>query len=108
MKKTGLISLVVVTLMVLGSWAFAADTIKVGCAFSLTGDYAGSGDNYFKGVEMAVDELNAAGGLLGKKLEIVMFDNQDFAPEVVMQGADYLMGQKKVAVVVAGWANWFY
>ncbi len=105
MKKIGLMSLVVATLMVVGSWAFAADTIKVGCAFSLTGDYAGSGDNYFKGVEMAVEELNAAGGVLGKQLEIVMFDNQDFAPEVVMQGADYLMGQKKVAVVVAGWAG---
>jgi branched-chain amino acid transport system substrate-binding protein len=105
MKKIGLMSLVVAVCMVLGSWAFAADTIKVGCAFSLTGDYAGSGDNYFKGVEMAVKELNAAGGLTGKQLEIVMFDNQDFAPEVVMQGADYLMGQKKVAVVIAGWAG---
>jgi ABC-type branched-subunit amino acid transport system substrate-binding protein len=105
MKKIGLMSLVVAILMVMGSWAIAADTIKVGCAFSLTGDYAGSGDNYFKGVEVAVEELNAGGGLLGKKLEIVMFDNQDFAPEVVMQGADYLMDQKKVAVVVAGWAG---
>lgn len=105
MRKLGLMSLVVAALMVLGSWAMAADTIKVGCAFSLTGDYAGSGDNYFKGVEMAVEELNADGGLLGKQLEVVMFDNQDFAPEVVMQGADYLMGQKKVAVVVAGWAG---
>jgi ABC-type branched-subunit amino acid transport system substrate-binding protein len=105
MKKIGLMSMVVAALMVMGSWAFAADTIKVGCAFSLTGDYAGSGDNYFKGVEMAVEELNAGGGLLGKQLEIVMFDNQDFAPEVVMQGADYLMDQKKVAVVVAGWAG---
>jgi branched-chain amino acid transport system substrate-binding protein len=78
MKKIGLMSLVVATCIVLGSWAFAAETIKVGCAFSLTGDYAGSGDNYFKGVQMAVEEINAAGGLLGKQLEIVMFDHQDF------------------------------
>lgn len=105
MKKISLMSLFVAACMVLGSWAYAADTVKVGCAFSLTGDYAGSGDNYFKGVEMAVNEINAAGGLLGKQLEIVMFDNQDFAPEVVMQGADYLCAEKKVAVVVAGWAG---
>jgi len=105
MKKSGLVLLVVATCMVFGSWAFAADTIKVGCAFSLTGDYAGSGDNYFKGVKMAIDELNAQGGLVGRQLEIVMFDNQDFAPEIVMQGADYLCAQKKVAVVVAGWAG---
>jgi branched-chain amino acid transport system substrate-binding protein len=105
MKRIGLMSLVVATCIVLGSWAFAAETIKVGCAFSLTGDYAGSGDNYFKGVQMAVEEINAAGGLLGKQLEIVMFDHQDFAPEVIMQGADYLVGQKKVAVVVMGWAG---
>jgi len=105
MKKISLMSLVVVSFMVFGSWAFAADTIKVGGAFSLTGDYAGSGINWFKGAQMAVEELNASGGVLGKQLEFVMFDNQDFAPEVVMQGADYLMGQKKIAILVAGWAG---
>ena len=71
MKKISLMSLIVAALMLFGSWAFAADTIKVGCAFSLTGDYAGSGDNFFKGVEMAIEELNARGGLLGKQLEIL-------------------------------------
>jgi ABC-type branched-subunit amino acid transport system substrate-binding protein len=105
MKKIGLMSLVVAALMMVGSWAFAADTIKVGGAFSLTGDYAGSGINWLEGAQMAVDDLNASGGVLGKQLEIVMFDNQDFAPEVVMQGADFLMGKKKVAVLVAGWAG---
>jgi ABC-type branched-subunit amino acid transport system substrate-binding protein len=55
---------------------------------------------------MAIDEINESGGLLGKQLEIIRFDSKGFEPEVVMQAADYLCGQKKVASVHAGWAGW--
>lgn len=88
------------------STVFAANTIKVGVPLAMTGPYAGSGDNYWKGITMAVDEINDAGGLLGKKVEIVRFDSQDFAPEKVMQGANYLCGEEKVSSVHAGWAGW--
>ena len=84
----------------------AADTIPVGVPLAMTGAYTGSGDDYFKGIKMAIDELNEAGGLLGKQVEIIRYDSKEFAPEVVMQGADYLCGQKKVASVHAGWAGW--
>ena len=84
----------------------SADTIPVGVPIPMTGWAAGSGADYFKGIKMAIDEINEAGGLLGKQLEVIRFDSKGFEPEVVMQAADYLCGQKKVASVHAGWAGW--
>jgi branched-chain amino acid transport system substrate-binding protein len=92
--------------VLIGSAAMAADTIPIGVPLAMTGSYTGSGDDYFKGIKMAIDEINEVGGLLGKQIEIVRYDSKEFAPEVVMQGADYLCGQKKVASVHAGWAGW--
>jgi branched-chain amino acid transport system substrate-binding protein len=92
--------------VLLGSGAIAADTIPVGVPLAMTGAYTGSGDDYFKGIKMAIDEINESGGLLGKQLKIIRYDSKEFAPEVVMQGADYLCGQKKVTSVHAGWAGW--
>ena len=106
MKRIGLFGLMMMLCLSLVSGAIAADTIPVGVPLAMTGAYTGSGDDYFKGIKMAIDEINEAGGLLGKQLEIIRYDSKEFAPEVVMQGADYLCGQKKVASVHAGWAGW--
>jgi branched-chain amino acid transport system substrate-binding protein len=106
MKQTKILSLVVVFFLIFGSAVIAAETIPVGVPLAMTGAYTGSGEDYFKGIKMAIDEINSAGGLLGKQIEIIRYDSKEFAPEVVMQGADYLVGQKKVASVHAGWAGW--
>ena len=106
MKRLTMLSAVTAILVLFGSVAMAADTIPVGVPLAMTGAYTGSGDDYFKGIKMAIDEINAAGGLLGKQLEIIRYDSKEFSPEVVMQGADYLCGQKNVASVHAGWAGW--
>jgi ABC-type branched-subunit amino acid transport system substrate-binding protein len=106
MKRTSLFALMMAVCLLLGSGAMAAETIPVGVPLAMTGAYTGSGDDYFKGIKMAIDEINEGGGLLGKQLEIIRYDSKEFAPEVVMQGADYLCGQKKVASVHAGWAGW--
>ncbi len=106
MKRIQLMAVVLAIGLLFGSMGMAADTIPVGVPLAMTGAYTGSGDDYFKGIKMAIDEINAAGGLLNKQLEIIRYDSKEFAPEVVMQGADYLCGQKKVASVHAGWAGW--
>jgi branched-chain amino acid transport system substrate-binding protein len=106
MKRISLFALMMAACLFFGSGAMAAETIPVGVPLAMTGAYTGSGDDYFKGIKMAIDEINEAGGLLGKQLEIIRYDSKEFAPEVVMQGADYLCGQKKVASVHAGWAGW--
>lgn len=57
----------------------AADTIKVGAIFAQTGDAAADNDLHFLGVRYAVDELNSQGGVLGKKIELIEYDNQSTA-----------------------------
>jgi ABC-type branched-subunit amino acid transport system substrate-binding protein len=53
---------------------FAADTIKVGVLHSLSGTMAISETVLKDTVMMTVDEINAKGGVLGKKLEVVVVD----------------------------------
>src|SRR6185369_7440188 len=54
----------------------AGDTIKIGFLGALTGDVAMFGKPTLEGMKMAADDLNAAGGVLGKKIEIVEADNR--------------------------------
>ncbi len=60
----------------LAATAPAQDTIKVGEFGSLTGDNASFGISQNNGVQLAVAEINDAGGVLGKKLEVIVEDNQ--------------------------------
>ena len=49
--------------------AYAADTIKIGALMIDSGPLAGLEDSQMKAVNLAIDEINAAGGAAGKKLE---------------------------------------
>jgi branched-chain amino acid transport system substrate-binding protein len=62
--------------LLLTASAFAQETIKIGEYASLTGKEAAYGDTSHKGIVLAIEELNARGGLLGKKLELLTEDNQ--------------------------------
>lgn len=106
MKKLKILFMMLVSCMIASETILAADTIPIGVPIPMTGWAAGSGADYFKGIKMAVDEINESGGLLGKQIEIIRFDSKGFEPETVMQAADYLCGQRNVAAVHAGWAGW--
>lgn len=54
----------------------AADTIKVGEYASLHGSEAAFGQSSHKGTVLAVEQINAAGGVLGKKIDLISEDNQ--------------------------------
>lgn len=54
----------------------ASDVIKVGEYASLTGKEAGFGQSSHDGTALAVDDLNAAGGVLGKKIQLITEDDQ--------------------------------
>lgn len=62
-----------------GGQAAAGDVIKVGEFASLTGSEATFGQSSHQGTQMAVDDLNAAGGLLGKKIQLLTEDDQSQA-----------------------------
>src|ERR1700676_2647160 len=63
--------------------ALAADTIKIGFPIPLSGPTAVYGDPILKGAQMAVDEINAKGAVLGKKLELLARDSKANADEAV-------------------------
>jgi len=105
-KKIPVYLLTVVIVTVLVGVAVADDVIKVGVPTPLTGYYVSDGLGYRQCLEFAIDEVNAQGGLLGKKLKAVNFDIGDFAPERLMQAADVLVGQEKVDAVHGGWSGW--
>lgn len=54
----------------------AGDTVRIGFLGALTGDVAMFGKPTLDGMRMAAEEVNAAGGVLGKKIEIVESDNR--------------------------------
>ena len=56
--------------------ALADDTVKIPCVCELSGAGAVAGTNFHDGAHMAVDEINAAGGILGKKIEMTDMDTQ--------------------------------
>ena len=51
--------------------ALGADTIKVGQLAAVTGDFAAYGVAEWESVKIAVEEINKAGGVLGKPLELI-------------------------------------
>ena len=84
--------------------AQAADTIKVGVLHSLSGTMAIS-ETVLKDVTlMAIDEINAKGGVLGKKLEAVVVDPASNWP-LFAEKARQLLTQDKVAVVFGCWTS---
>lgn len=79
--------------------AASGDTIKIGACFELTGNVANYGKSTLTGLKMAVDEINAKGGVNGKKLSLVESDNKS-EPSESGNAITKLVTQDKVAAVV--------
>jgi branched-chain amino acid transport system substrate-binding protein len=73
-------------------------TIKIGVAAPYTGDTADGGIQIWQGAELAADQVNAAGGIMGKKIEIVPADDSA-DPSKAASVANNLISQGIVAVV---------
>jgi branched-chain amino acid transport system substrate-binding protein len=84
----------------------SGDPIKIGAPLPLTGAYAADGEHMKMGLEMAVADLNAAGGLLGRPVELKIFDIEELLPETVAASKDYLIDKEKVDVVVEGYGGY--
>jgi branched-chain amino acid transport system substrate-binding protein len=61
------------------AWAQAPGPIRIGIALSQTGNLADSSAHYWKGVELWRDRVNGGGGLLGRKVEFVVYDDRSDA-----------------------------
>lgn len=76
-----------------------ADTIRIGVNYELSGGVATYGEASVEGIEMAVEEINAAGGVDGKQIELVKYDNKSEPAEATTL-ATKLMTQDKVLAVI--------
>ncbi len=79
LRRTGLrtaLALTLATAGLLGLPAQAADVVKIATLVELSGAGATSGTNFKNGIELAVREINAAGGILGRKIETSISDTQ--------------------------------
>ncbi len=81
--------------------AMAADTIKIGMLAPLTGFAAADGYSAHESVKIAVDKVNAKGGVLGKKVELICYDDAADPKQSVLL-AHKLIDQDKVVAFVAG------
>jgi len=84
----------------LGS-ALAADTIKIGFHAPLTGFAASDGKSSSEGAKLAVEQINGAGGINGKDIELVIYDDQAKAAQAIPI-ANKLIGQDEVVIGVSG------
>lgn len=99
MRKTvSLILAVIGTFSLSTSLAIAQETYKVGAAFALSGSIAVYGEGFKKVVDMAAEEINAAGGMKGNKMEIVYEDNKS-TPKDCVTAVRKLIAVDKVPVL---------
>ena len=75
-----------------------ADTLKLGHLTPRTGFLGQLGDYGFKAASMAVDEINAAGGLLGRKVELIAEDSVN--PQTAVTKAQKLAEREKVLALI--------
>ena len=91
-------------LTVMTSTTAMAQPIKIGAPQPMTGPDAPFGDKFKKAYSMAIEEINAAGGVNGRKLEIVIEDHQA-KNQLAATVTEKLITQEKVLVMTGGRAS---
>ena len=84
--------------------ALAQAPIKIGASLSLTGTYAQPGSYQKEGYELCADYLNAKGGLLGRKVEFVFYDDQSM-PATGVRLYEKLITEDKVDAVMGPYSS---
>ncbi len=81
--------------------AAAQETIKIGFFAPITGPVAADGASAKQSVDLAVKEVNAAGGVMGKKVELIVYDDR-LNPQEAVAIANKLIEKDQVVGVVSG------
>src|SRR5262249_23481186 len=79
------------------------DPIRIGFPLPLTGPFAAIASDMKQGAELGVDELNAKGGILGRKVELLVRDDQ-LKPQVGAQRTQELIEKENCQFIVGGLA----
>ncbi|MDO4178752.1 MAG: ABC transporter substrate-binding protein [Phascolarctobacterium sp.] len=105
-RSTKLLTMLVASALIAGALAGcgggdkkAADTIKIGGNLEMTGGSASFGISSKNGMDLAIEQINAKGGIGGKKLSLIVADNKSEAAEAT-NAMTKLVSQDKVCAVV--------
>ncbi len=79
------------------------DPIVIGCPAPLTGIVAADGIEFRNGLEMAADEINEAGGILGRRVETVVIDTESKGDDVVIQACQRLLDRDNASAFITGY-----
>ncbi|MBI4666022.1 MAG: ABC transporter substrate-binding protein [Nitrospinae bacterium] len=110
MKRSGVIGTVsgclaaAAVFLMPGPGVFAAEPVKVGIVLPLTGSEANFGEIEKQSFEMAVEEINAKGGVKGAPIKLIIEDDQS-KPDVGRNAIEKLIQQDKVALVGGGYSS---
>ena len=91
--------LAVLLAVLIAAPALAAEVYKIGGLFSVTGPASFLGDPEKRSLEMAVAEINAAGGIDGKMLEAVVYDTEA-DPQKAVSGINKLINKDRVLAII--------
>ncbi len=102
-KIIGIIALVVVALIIAGVSSKSKDNspIKVGVSTILSGGWAAAGENMVNAAKLAVSEINSAGGINGRTIELVVED-AGFDSKTGLSAAQKLINVDKVRYIIGG------
>jgi branched-chain amino acid transport system substrate-binding protein len=104
LKIGGLGALSLTTLGMLNNGAKAKGApIPIGSMYPLTGAAAVDGTGYKRGIELAIDEINAYGGILGRPLEPYSVDTKTMSAAEVTAAANFLIDRHKVHAIINGY-----
>jgi branched-chain amino acid transport system substrate-binding protein len=82
----------------------AANVVRIGVITSLTGPAAAFGQAHKNGYTIALEELNARGGVLGRPIELVYYDDQS-RPDQAVQGVSKLVDQDGVPLILGAYSS---
>ena len=88
----------VIAILFLFGIVHAADTIKIGAAYSMTGRIGWIGEDCVNGAKLIVDEVNAKGGINGKKIELIVYDTKT-NPDTARTIFEKLIKKDKVVAI---------
>jgi len=105
MKRSGSTIAAAIVLASIGTGALAQeDVIKIGVNEPLTGVVAASGTMVTAGTKLAAEEINAKGGIGGKKIQLIIEDNKS-NPTEAASVAEKLITRDKVPAMIGAWSS---
>jgi branched-chain amino acid transport system substrate-binding protein len=96
--------LVAAAALVAGAPGFAQSPIRIGASLSITGTYAALGQNQQRGYQLCAKHVNERGGVLGRKIEFVLYDDQS-QPATGVRLYEKLISQDKVELVLGPYSS---